>query len=69
LLRECFYFHFFFNHRAAMGVLQLPVVAIVFIVAAILGDFVNFWIGSKVFFSQVFSRFLSFLGGGIDFKS
>jgi membrane protein DedA with SNARE-associated domain len=31
-----------------MGVLELPVVAAVFITAAILGDFVNFWIGSKV---------------------
>ena len=31
-----------------MGVLKLPVVATVFITAAILGDFVNFWIGSKV---------------------
>lgn len=33
---------------AAMGVLQLHIVAAVFIVAAILGDFLNFWIGSKV---------------------
>ena len=33
---------------AAMGVLQLPVVAAVFVVAAILGDFLNFWVGSKV---------------------
>jgi len=31
-----------------MGVLQLPLVAAVFVVAAILGDFLNFWIGSKV---------------------
>ncbi len=49
---------FFFYHRAAMGVLQLPLVAGVFIVAAILGDFVNFWIGSKVFFPKVLLRFL-----------
>ena len=33
---------------AAMGVLQLPMVAAVFVVAAILGDFLNFWVGSKV---------------------
>jgi hypothetical protein len=46
-----------------MGVLQLPVVAMVFIVAAILGDFVNFWIGSKVFVFQVFSRFFKVFGG------
>jgi hypothetical protein len=31
----------------------LTEVAGVFIVAAILGDFVNFWIGSKVFFPKV----------------